>query len=82
MDRPEFYEIRVENRLPRDMWSYWFEGLTADEEPNGTTVLHGQIVDQAALHGVLRRLHDLNLKLILVKRVEPEQRPRDKVAGP
>jgi hypothetical protein len=68
MDRPGFYEIRVEGHLA-DRWSDWFEGLAIRNEPNGETALSGQLVDQAALFGVLARIQALNLTLISVCRL-------------
>ena len=54
-----FYEIRVKGHLdPR--WSEWFDGLQITNEPNGEALLSGHIPDQAALHGVLARVRDLN----------------------
>jgi hypothetical protein len=65
-----WYEIRLQGRLdPR--WSAWFDGLTLTAEADGTTVLAGPVIDQAALHGVLARLRDLGLPLISVTQVEP-----------
>jgi len=81
MEKPEFYEIRVEDRLPDEVWSYWFEGLTTRFEASGITVLSGLIVDQSALHGVLGKLHDLHLKLISVNRIDPAQPPANEKAG-
>ncbi len=63
--RPEWYEIRVEGQLPSD-WSDWFEGLNIQSGPPGESVLWGPVADQAALHGVLAKIRDLNLKLISV----------------
>ena len=69
---PEYYAIRVKGHLdPR--WSEWFEGLAVTIEENGETILSGPLADQAALHGLLARIRDLNLTLISVTRVEPEQ---------
>ena len=67
MDRPYIYEIRVEGQLAK-RWSDWFEGLEICSDPNGETVLTGQLTDQAALFGVLARIHDLNLILVSVIR--------------
>ncbi|HLO27797.1 MAG TPA: hypothetical protein VK249_01600 [Anaerolineales bacterium] len=72
-----FYEIRVEGELG-DMWANWFGGLSMrtefNEETHGNiTVLYGQISDQPALHSVLNRIRDLNLKLLLVKKYEREE---------
>ncbi len=46
------YEIRVEGPLP-DQWSYWFPGLSLTQGPDGESVLYGEMIDQAALHGAL-----------------------------
>jgi hypothetical protein len=68
MDIPCVYEIRVEGHLP-DHWSQWFGGLAICKRQNGETILSGVLVDQAALFGVLSRIHDLNLILISVARL-------------
>lgn len=77
MDTSHVYEIRVEGHLA-GRWSDWFEGLTIDLDPRGETVLTGILGDQAALFGVLTRIHDLNLVLISIIR-EPEglENPQD-----
>lgn len=64
-----FYEIRVQGHIG-DSWSSWFEGLSLHHEENGETVLYGPLADQAALHGILIRIRDLGLPLVLVNRVE------------
>ena len=62
------YEIRVKGHLePR--WAAWFEGLRLTRERDGTTLLSGPVVDQAALHGLLRKVRDLGLPLVSVTRV-------------
>jgi hypothetical protein len=69
-DRPMIYQIRIEGHLgPR--WSGWFEGLTITPEEGGETLLSGPVVDQAALHGLLRKVRDLGMPLISAIRVEP-----------
>ncbi len=68
MDTPWIYEIRVEGHLG-DLWSEWFEGLAIRNGPNGEATLTGPLRDQAALFGVLARIHDLNLPLIAVQRL-------------
>jgi hypothetical protein len=73
MDTPHVYEIRVEGHLT-DRWSDWFNGLTIQNEPVGQTTLTGRLSDQAALFGVLTRIHDLNLILISVTRLPNEGR--------
>jgi hypothetical protein len=66
------YEIRVRGHLdPR--WSEWFDGLQVTNEPNGEALLSGCIADQAALHGVLAKVRDLNLQLISVTRIDSDQ---------
>ena len=63
----ESYEIRVKGHLdPR--WADWFDGLTLTQESDGTTVLSGSVVDQAALHGLLGKVRDLGLPLIAIIR--------------
>lgn len=68
MDAPHVYEIRVEGHLA-DHWSDWFEGLTIRNEANGDTVLIGLLSDQAALFGVLTKIHNLNLIVVSVFRL-------------
>jgi hypothetical protein len=59
------YEIRVKGHLaPR--WSAWFDGMTLTGHDDGTTVIHGTVVDQSALHGLLRKLNDLGVPLVSV----------------
>ena len=67
----ERYEIRVEGPLPRG-WSDWFEGLDIRPGPGGDSILSGPLADQAALHGVLAKVRDLNLKLVSVNRCPPD----------
>jgi hypothetical protein len=69
---PERYEIRIKGHLD-DKWADWFEGLTITREDNGETLLIGPVVDQAALHGVLRKVRDLGMPLLSVSRVRPSQ---------
>lgn len=64
------YHIRIEGHLGHQ-WSDWFEGLTITLEDNGDTLLIGPVVDQAALHGLLRKVRDLGMPLIWVIRVNP-----------
>jgi len=67
---PELYEIRIKGHLD-DRWADWFEGLTITLADNGDTLLTGPVVDQAALHGLLRKVRDLGLPLLSVMRVKP-----------
>lgn len=61
------YELRVKGHLD-DRWSDWLGGLSVRRQKDGTTVLAGPIVDQAALHGVINRIRDLGLPLLAVNR--------------
>jgi hypothetical protein len=66
------YEIRLKGHLD-DRWADWFDGLSITLEDNGETLLTGLVVDQAALHGLLRKVRDLGLPLVSVIHVKPEQ---------
>ena len=66
---PMNYEIRVKGHLDARRMR-WFEGLGVTLDPNGETVISGPIIDQAALHGILNRIRDLGLPLLLVKRTD------------
>jgi hypothetical protein len=68
MDTPMNYEIRIRGELDAG-WSDWFAGLTCTNLPGGETLVAGSLPDQAALHGVLTRIRDLNLVLISIRRV-------------
>ena len=65
-------ELRIQGHLD-DRWADWFEGLTITREDNGETRLTGPVVDQAALHGLLKKVRDLGLPLVSVNRIEPGQ---------
>lgn len=70
LDQPMVYQIRVKGHLgPR--WADWFGDMTITLEDNGDTLLSGPVVDQAALHGLLRKVRDLGMPLISAIRVEP-----------
>lgn len=64
---PTDYEIRVKGHLDERRMR-WFEGLQISSCPNGETLIRGPIIDQAALHGILNRIRDLGLTLLLVRR--------------
>lgn len=68
MDKPYCYKICVEGLLA-DRWSDWFDGLTIHSDSTRETTLTGVLLDQAALYGVLTKIHGLNLNLISVTRV-------------
>ena len=63
------YEIRIQGHLG-PQWADWFEGLTISLEDNGNTLLTGPVSDQAALHGLLKKVRDLGLPLVSVNPVQ------------
>src|SRR5689334_9613609 len=69
---PRVYEIRIKGHLD-DRWASRFEGLTITREDSSETLLTGPVVDQAALHGWLRKVRDLALPLVSVREVEANQ---------
>ena len=64
------YQIRIKGQLGRE-WTDWFDGLTITLEEDGDTLLTGPVVDQAALHGLLKKVRDLGTPLVSVSPVEP-----------
>ena len=71
----ERYQIRVKGHLDSH-WSAWFDGMAVSNEAGGEALLSGVIADQAALHGLLAKVRDLNLPLLAVTRLEPERHDR------
>jgi hypothetical protein len=71
-DQPTLYEIRIKGHLD-DRWADRFEGMTLTREGTGDTLLTGPVIDQAALHGLLRRVRDLGMPLLSVIHRESEQ---------
>ena len=67
--KPAIYEIRVRGRLDED-WVEWFGDMTLTHSSEGQTLLTGPVPDQAALHGLLNKIRNLNLELISVTKVE------------
>lgn len=65
---PMTYQIRIKGHLDRQ-WTHWFEGLTITLEENGTTFLSGPVADQAALHGLLKKVRDLGMPLVSIVQV-------------
>jgi hypothetical protein len=64
------YQIRIKGHLG-NQWTDWFEGLTITLEEDGNTLLTGPVIDQAALHGLLKKVRDLGMPLVSVSPVEP-----------
>ncbi len=68
LSQPMVYQIRVRSHLTSD-WTEWFDGLTITLEENGDALLTGPVIDQAALHGLLKKVRDLGMPLISVNPV-------------
>ena len=66
------YEIRIKGHL-ETRWTAWFDGFSLTHHSDGSTVIHGRVVDQAALHGLLQKVRDVGLPLISVRRVDRDQ---------
>jgi hypothetical protein len=65
------YQIRIKGHLD-SQWTDWFGGMSITLEDDGDTLLTGPVVDQAALHGLLKRVRDLGMPLVSVNPVEPD----------
>jgi hypothetical protein len=70
-DQRLVYQIRITGHLG-PQWTDWFGGLTITLEDNGNTLLTGPVIDQAALHGLLKKVRDLGMPLVSVMRVESD----------
>jgi hypothetical protein len=68
--QPVVYQIRIKGHLG-SQWTDWFEGLTITLEDNGETLLTGPVVDQAALHSLLKKVRDLGMPLLSVNPIIP-----------
>ena len=69
---PHLYEIRLEGLIPEN-WSGWFEGLTIQQAFDEETILRGVLADQAAMLGILTKIHSLNIKILTVTRVSASE---------
>ena len=74
------YQIRLQGHLD-SRWSEWFDGLTITCQANGETTITGPVHDQAALHGLLARIRDLNLAIIAITRLESGSLPGASASG-
>ncbi len=83
-DQPLVFQIRLKGHLG-SQWTDWFGGLRITLEDNGETLLTGPVIDQAALHGLLKKVRDLGLPLVSVNPLEPgsptTHRPGGRVSG-
>ena len=75
-DESAQHEIRVQGHLG-DRWAQWAEGLTLTRESDGTTTLTSLLADQAALHGLLDRIRDLNVTIVSVRRIGPDRKRQE-----
>lgn len=71
-DQPVVYQVRIKGHLG-GQWTDWFGGLAITLEDGGETLLTGPVADQAALHGLLKKVRDLGMPLVSVNRVDPGQ---------
>ncbi|MBP1703143.1 MAG: hypothetical protein H6Q38_2250 [Chloroflexi bacterium] len=69
----EYYEIRLKGHLEA-RWEQWFDGLIISLEEDGSTLLSGPLADQAALHGILKKVRDVGLTLLSVNSVKPDRK--------
>jgi hypothetical protein len=79
--QPVVYQIRIRGQLD-SQWTGWFGGLSITLEEDGDTLLTGPVIDQAALHGLLKKVRDLGLPLVSVSPVEPGQADASDVKPP
>jgi hypothetical protein len=70
--QPMAYQIRIKGHLGLQ-WTDWFGGLAITREDNGDTLLSGAVIDQAALHGLLKKIRDVGMPLVSVSPVHKEQ---------
>jgi hypothetical protein len=67
-----WYEIRLKGHLD-SRWAAWFDGLSLTHDSDGTTVISGPVLDQAALHGLLQKVRDVGIPLVSVAQVDPDE---------
>jgi hypothetical protein len=72
-DQSKIYQIRLKGNLD-PQWSAWFEGMTITPDEGDTTLITGPVVDDAALHGLLKRVRDSGLRLISVNQFETDSK--------
>ncbi len=82
-DRPKIFQIRIKGHLGQQ-WAGWFDGLTIVLEEDGNTLISGPVIDQSALHGILKKIRDLGMPLLSINSVDPNQSTKadsDEVKG-
>ena len=80
VNQPLVYQIRIKGHLS-PQWMDWFDGLTITLEEDGNTLLSGEVVDQAALHGILKKIRDLGMPLLSVNSVGQGPHENKQVSG-
>ena len=70
-EKVRIYQIRIEGQLGQQ-WTDWFDGLSITPGEGGTTLLTGPVIDQSALHGLLKKVRDLGTPLVSVNRMETD----------
>jgi hypothetical protein len=78
-DRPVVYQFRIKGHL-NQQWTDWFDGLTITLEEDGSMLLTGPVIDQAALHGILKKIRDLGMPLLSVNTVGPGTKDSEQVS--
>ena len=70
--QPATYEIRIKGNLS-PQWMDWFDGMTVSIAEDGNMLLRGPVIDQSALHGILKKIRDLGMPLLSVNTVDPDR---------
>ena len=65
------YEIKIQGQLDQS-WTDWFDGMAITEDEDNNTLLNGEVIDQSALHGLLKKIRDLGLTILVVQHIEDE----------
>lgn len=71
LDQPSVFQVRIKGHLS-PQWTNWFDGMAINLEDDGDTLLTGLVADQAALHGLLKKIRDLGMTLVSVNSVLPD----------
>ena len=67
-----WYDIRLKGHLD-SRWAAWFDGLSLTHDSDGTTIISGPVLDQAALHGLLQKVRDVGIPLVSVAQIDPDE---------